>query len=99
MPGRTATIERASKRTSVSRIGLRREVVIPKDVFDRLGLRKGDLVEVTAHAGRVSLKPKKSVGADDVLTGSDAKKVRHAMKQAQEGTTKAWADLKHELDL
>lgn len=99
MPGKTITVEGARKRASLSRIGQRRQVVIPKEIFDRLRLREGDFVEVTVDDGRVSMKPKKLVDADDVLTGADAKKVRHALKQIGEGKTKAWADLKHELGL
>jgi len=35
--------------TAVSRIGQRRQVVIPKRVFDALKLRAGDFVEVSAE--------------------------------------------------
>lgn len=99
MPTKTVALGGAGKRASLSRIGQRRQVVIPKEVFERLRLREGDFVEVTVDRGRVSMKPKKLADADDALTASDAKKVRHALKQMGEGKTKSWADLKHELDL
>src|ERR1700681_4535885 len=42
------------KPAGVSRIGRRRQVIIPQVVLDELHLREGDLVEVTALGGRVS---------------------------------------------
>jgi AbrB family looped-hinge helix DNA binding protein len=84
---------------AISRIGQRRQVVIPKSIFDALRLREGDFVEVTARGGLVSMKPKKLVDADDTLTAAEAKKVRRGLKQAREGKTQPWAKLKHELGL
>jgi alkylated DNA nucleotide flippase Atl1 len=34
-----------------------------------------------------------------VLTPSQARKVRHALKQASQGKTKPWSQVKHELGL
>lgn len=99
MLGKTTIGKGTGKRVSLSRIGQRRQVVIPKEVFDHLRLREGDVVEVTAIGGRVSLKPKKLVDADDVLSPAEAKKVRHSLKQIKEGKTKPWTDIKHPLDL
>ena len=59
MPRRT--IQRRTVTTSaiaVSRIGQRRQVVIPKVIFDELGLEEGDFVEVSAAKGLLSMKPK-----------------------------------------
>src|SRR5947208_15825011 len=50
------------------KIGQRRQVVIPKEIFDALGLRTGDFVEVQRVKGTVVIKPKKIVDADEVLT-------------------------------
>jgi AbrB family looped-hinge helix DNA binding protein len=52
----------------IGKIGQRRQVVIPKDIFDALGLRTGDFVEVQRVKGTVVIKPKKIVDADEVLT-------------------------------
>ena len=52
----------------IGKIGQRRQVVIPKDIFDALGLQTGDFVEVKQVRGTVVIKPKKLVDADEVLT-------------------------------
>ena len=43
----------------ISKIGQRRQVVIPKDICDELGLQVGDFVEVRRIKGTVISKPKK----------------------------------------
>src|SRR5919204_3703875 len=52
----------------IGKIGQRRQVVIPKEIFDALGLRTGDFVEVQRVKGTVVITPKKMVDADEVLT-------------------------------
>ena len=52
----------------ISKLGQRRQVVIPKDICDELGLQEGDFVEVTSAEGQVIITPKKVVDADEVLT-------------------------------
>jgi AbrB family looped-hinge helix DNA binding protein len=52
----------------ISKLGQRRQVVIPKEICDELGLREGDFVEVTREESVVILKPKKLVDVDEVLT-------------------------------
>jgi AbrB family looped-hinge helix DNA binding protein len=96
MPSRTIQAERSAPTGAVSRIGQRRQVVIPKRVFDALALAEGDFVEVTAENGRVAMKP---VDAGDTLTAADAKKVRHAMEQLTAGKTRPWPRVKHDLGL
>ena len=54
-------------------------------------------MEVTADSGRVSMKPKKLVDADDTLTPAEAKKLRHALKQVRERKTRPWNQVKHDL--
>ena len=98
MPGR-ATHPSAKKLRSTSRIGQRRQVVIPKAVLDELQLHEGDLLEVTAHAGCVSMKPKRVLDDDDTLTASEASKVRHGLKQLKQGNTRPWVQVKDELGL
>ena len=99
MPSRTIQAERTARTSALSRIGQRREVVIPKRVFDALALAEGDLMEVTAENGRVAMKPTKPVDTDDTLTAGDARKVRHAMKQMTSGKTRPWSKVKHDLGL
>ena len=52
----------------IMKLGQRRQVVIPKEICDELGVQEGDYLEVTSAAGKVIIKPKKLVDADDVLT-------------------------------
>jgi AbrB family looped-hinge helix DNA binding protein len=83
----------------LSRIGQRRQVVIPKVILDALHLREGDFVEVTAQDGSVSLKPKKSTDSDDTLTAAEARKVRRGLKQLKAGKTVPWSQVKSEMGL
>jgi AbrB family looped-hinge helix DNA binding protein len=48
-----------SKNSTISKVGQRRQVVIPKGVFDELGLHEGDFVEVTRRKNAFLIKPKK----------------------------------------
>ena len=74
----------------IGKIGQRRQVVIPKEIFDALRLKTGDFVEVTQIKGAVVIKPKRLVDADDeVLTPRqraviDAR-LAEAMKDVREG--------------
>ena len=53
---------------AISRLGQRRQVVIPKEICRSLGLEEGDFVEVNSTRGMVIIKPKKLVDRNDVLT-------------------------------
>ena len=93
MSSRAAQVEPPS--SSVSRIGQRRQVVIPKVVFEALQLQEGDFMEVTAKAGKVFMKPKKLVDADEVLTKEEARKVRKGEAQLKRGQSRPWRVVKH----
>ena len=54
-----------SKTSTISKIGQRRQVVIPRLVCEELGLGEGDFVEVTQAKGGVFIKPKKLVDFED----------------------------------
>jgi len=95
MSSRTAHLEPPSH--AVSRIGQRRQVVIPKVIFEALQLQEGDFMEVTAKAGQVFMKPKKLVDADEVLTKEEERKVRKGEAQLKRGQSKPWRALKHGL--
>jgi AbrB family looped-hinge helix DNA binding protein len=83
----------------ISKLGQRRQVVIPKEICTELGLRAGDFVEVTSMEGKVVIKPKKLVDADDVLTPEEEKLVRKGEAQLKKGKHVLWNDLKRQLDL
>lgn len=79
---------------AVSRLGQRRQVVIPKEVCEELGLHEGDFVEVTSAQGVVVIRPKKLVDPDDVLTSEEEAIVRKGEAQLKRGRSVAWANLK-----
>jgi len=82
----------------VSRIGQRRQVVIPKRVFDALKLRAGDFVEVSAEGGRLLMRPKRLVDIGEVvLSASEAVKVRRGEAEIKAGRSQAWRTVKDEL--
>lgn len=83
----------------VSKLGQRRQVVIPKEICDDLGLEIGDFVEVQKVKGAVVVKPKKLVDAEDVLAPEEEKLVRKGIQQLRRGESKSWQQLKHEMDL
>ena len=98
MPNRNVQIPTGGV-AALSRIGQRRQVVIPKKVFDAMKLKEGDFMEVTADRGRVSMKPKRLVDWDETLTPAEAKMIRQGLKQAKEGKARAWSRIKHELGM
>jgi AbrB family looped-hinge helix DNA binding protein len=86
------------KLPSISRIGQRRQLVIPKLAFEALQLREGDFVEVTVEHGRLTLQPKRLVDVGDLLTDREAAKVRQGEAQLKAGRSKPWRAVKRELD-
>jgi AbrB family looped-hinge helix DNA binding protein len=70
---------------TVSRLGQRRQVVIPKSLCEQMGIREGDFLEVTGRRGEVVIRPKKLVDADDVLTPEEEAMVRKGMEQIRKG--------------
>jgi AbrB family looped-hinge helix DNA binding protein len=84
---------------AISRIGQRRQVVIPKRVFDALKLRAGDFVEVSAESGRLQMRPKRLIDIEDApLSATDAAKVRHGEAEIAAGRAKPWRMVRNELD-
>jgi AbrB family looped-hinge helix DNA binding protein len=83
----------------ISKLGQRRQVVIPKEICDELGLAEGDFVEVTSTAGKVIITPKKLVDADDLLTPEEEQVVREAEKELRKGEHVPWDELKSQLKL
>ena len=47
-----------SEAPTTVKLGVSRQVVIPKKLHDRLGLKPGDYLEVEEHQGRVVMTPK-----------------------------------------
>lgn len=95
MPVRNASSRHG--RAGLSRIGQRRQVVIPKRIFESLHLVEGDFMEISVAQRGVLMRPKKLVDAEDILTPSEARKVRKGEKQIQRRQLRAWSDVKHDL--
>ena len=68
----------------ISKLGQRRQVVIPKEICEELGLQEGDFLEVTSAEGKVIIKPKKLVDADDVLTPAQRVVIEKRLAEAEE---------------
>jgi AbrB family looped-hinge helix DNA binding protein len=81
----------------IGKLGQRRQVVIPKEICEELGLSIGDYVEVKQSKGTVIIKPKKLVDADDVLTPAEEAIVRKGERQLREGKSKSWQQIKNDL--
>ncbi len=83
----------------ISKLGQRRQVVIPKEICEELDLHEGDFVEVKLTKGAVVIRPKKLVDPDDTLTPEEEKIVERGFKQLKRGDYVTWEELKNELDL
>jgi len=82
----------------IGKIGQRRQVVIPKEIFEALGLKTGDFVEVTQVKRTVVITPKKLVDAEDVLTPEEERAVRRGEAQLRRGQYVTLEDVEHDLD-
>ena len=83
----------------IGKIGQRRQVVIPQDICDALGLNVGDYVEINRVRSTVVIKPKKLVDADDVLTPEEEAIVKKGETELRQGKSKPWSQIKHEMGL
>jgi AbrB family looped-hinge helix DNA binding protein len=87
----------SGKNSAIGRVGQRRQVVIPREMCEALGLSEGDFVEVTPTKGGVLIKPKKLVDSDE-LSVADAKSLRRGLAEMKRGRTRAWDKVKDELE-
>jgi AbrB family looped-hinge helix DNA binding protein len=65
----TLKAHRASR--AVSKIQPGRQIVIPKEIYDGLGWKEGDLAEVTQRRNCISIKSAKPLDPDDTLTAEE----------------------------
>lgn len=82
---------------AISKLGQRRQVVIPKEICEEMGLREGDFVEITRSKDRIVIKPKRLVDLEDTLTPEEEKIVAKGFAQLRRGDYITWEKLKHEL--
>jgi bifunctional DNA-binding transcriptional regulator/antitoxin component of YhaV-PrlF toxin-antitoxin module len=83
----------------IGRVGQRRQVVIPREIFENLRMREGDFVAFAKHGNGVLVKPRRMVDPDEVLTPAEARRLRQSLQQTRQGKTRPWADIKDELGL
>jgi len=78
-------------------VGQRRQVVIPREIFESLDMREGDFVLVEQHGRSVVIKPKKLVDPDDVLTPEEGANLKKAEREMKQGKYVTLAQLHHVL--
>jgi AbrB family looped-hinge helix DNA binding protein len=83
----------------VSKLGKRRQVVIPKEIFDQLGLQIGDYLEAKVEDGKLVYIPKQLVDRDDLLTSEDEESLRRGLTELERGETSDWEEVKERLKL
>ncbi len=83
----------------IVKIRTNRQVTVPKAIFDELGLKEGDFVEVSLKGTHIVIKPKRLVAVEDTLSPEEEKAVERGFKQLRRGEYVAWKELKHELGL
>ena len=83
----------------ISKIGQRRQVVIPKKIFDSIGLKEGNFVEINQWEGRVLIKPKAVVDSDEIFSRAEEKLIERGFQELKQGQYTTWQKLKHELGL
>ena len=83
----------------IVKVRTNRQVTIPKVIFDELGLREGDFVEVTLQGDRIVIIPKRLVDSAEALSPEEERIVEKGFKQLRRGEYVTWEELKHELDL
>jgi AbrB family looped-hinge helix DNA binding protein len=74
-------------------------VTIPKKIFDELGLKEGEYLEVLRRGKTVVLKPKVLVDPDDLLTPEDEESLRRGLAELERGETSDWEEVKERLKL
>jgi bifunctional DNA-binding transcriptional regulator/antitoxin component of YhaV-PrlF toxin-antitoxin module len=85
-------------RERIGRVGQRRQVVIPREIFDSLHMREGDFVTFAQHPKGVLVKPKRVVDPDDVLTAEQSALVKKAEREMRQGKFVTLDQLRHDLD-
>ena len=78
----------ATTEERIGRVGQRRQVVIPREIFEKLHMKEGGFVAFTEKANGVLIKAKRLVDDDTILTPQEAKMVRRGIKQIKQGRFK-----------
>ncbi len=85
---------------AIGKVGQRRQVVIPKDIFEELNMHEGDFIEVKKQNNGVLIKKKRLVDEDDtIVTPKLARELRKAEAQIKAGKGIPWEEVKKRLKL
>jgi AbrB family looped-hinge helix DNA binding protein len=81
----------------IVKIRTNRQVSVPKVIFDDLGLKEGDFVEVNRRGSDIVIRPKRLVDLDDTLGPDEEKLVEQGFRQLRRGDSIPWSKLRDEL--
>ena len=70
---------------SLVRVGSKNQVVIPKNVRSRLGVRPGDYVEIDIERNRALIKPQKIVDRDEPIGPKTRAAIRQGLRDVAAG--------------
>ena len=79
------------------KIRTNRQVTVPKVIFDDLGLKEGDYVDVSLQGSDIVIRPKRLVDFDDTLSAEEEQLVERGFRELRQGKSVAWSALKDEL--
>ena len=84
----------------VVKVGRSRQVVIPKEIWDRLGLEAGDYFEVELEEGRIVFVPKKLVSKEELWYWSKEgqAEINQALREIKEGQAKEFDNVNDLID-
>jgi AbrB family looped-hinge helix DNA binding protein len=83
----------------IVKIRTNRQVSVPKVIFDDLGLKEGDFVEVNRQGSDIVIRPKRLVDLGDTLSPEEEKLVEQGFRQLRRGDSVPWSELRDELDV
>ena len=86
---------------AIVKIRTNRQITIPKLIFDDLGLKEGEFVEVTQTKGnRVVITPKKLLDiSEEILTPEEEDSIHKGEEQLKKGEYVEWKALKKTIKL
>jgi len=79
------------------KIRTNRQVTVPKVIFDDLGLKEGDYVDVILQGSDIVIRPKRLVDLDDTLSPEEEQLVEKGFRELRQGKSVAWSALKDEM--
>jgi len=84
----------------VVKVGQSRQVVIPKEIWDRLGLEAGDYFEVEIEEERIVFVPKKLVSKEELWYWSKEgqAEINQALREIKEGDAKEFDNVEDLID-